>query len=243
MESQTPADSPLIAADVDTRAAGFLMLAATVASIVFVALDPVVSADTSRAILQGIVANGPAHRIVHAAELACVLCLAFGFTSLAARIGPRRPAVLGACVAYVAGCLAMVGAAITDGFVTGDVASYYLQAGHNVDTGREMIHLCYVVIQDLAAASWFFQSAGVLAMAVALLRERGLQRIVGVLGLATGAVPPIAIVATWPTMDTGVIVGILCAQAAWNAAAASLLLRRAAPRGAAMAMPRHALAT
>jgi len=217
------------AADADTRAAGLLMLVATAASIAFVALDPVVSADSSRAILQAIVANGPVHRVVHAAELACVLCLAFGFASLAARIGPRRPAVLGACVAYVAGCLAMVGAAITDGFVTGDVARYYLQAGHSADTGREMIHLCYVVVQDLAAASWFFQSAGVLAMALALLRGRGLQRAVGVLGLGTGALPPLAIVLAWPTMDTAVVVGVLCAQAAWNAAAATLLLRRPAP--------------
>jgi hypothetical protein len=242
MEPQEHDHRPSTAMDVDTRAAGFLMLVATVASIVFVALDPVVSADGSRAILQAIVANGPAHRVVHAAELACVLCLAFGFTSLAARIGPRRPAVLGACVAYVAGCLAMVGAAVTDGFVTGDVARYFLQAGHSADTGREMIHLCYVVVQDLAAASWFFQSAGVLAMAAALLREAGMRRIVGLVGLATGAVPPIAIVATWPTMDTGVIVGVLFAQAAWNAAAASLLLRRAPSHASAMPVSAGALA-
>jgi len=221
--------TPRRAADADTRAAGLLMLLATVASIAFVALDPVVSADTSRAILQAVVDNGPVHRVVHAAELACVLCLAFGFTSLAVRMGPRRPAVLGACIAYVAGCLAMVGAAVTDGFVTGDVARYYLQAGHIVDTCREMIHMCYVVVQDLAAASWFFQSIGVLAMALALLRGHGTERLVGMLGVATGAIPPVAILAAWPTMDTATIVGILCAQAVWNAAAGSLLLRRPAP--------------
>lgn len=226
MNPNESAGRPPIATQVDTRAAGVLMLAATVASIVFVALDPVVTADTSRTILEGIVANGPTHRIVHAIELACVASLAFGFTSLAARTGLRRPTVLGACIVYVVGCLAMVGAAITDGFITGDVASYYLQAGHSVDSGREMIHLCYVVIQDFAAASWFFQSVGVVAMAVALLGGRGLPRLVGALGLATGALPPIAIVATWPTMDTAVVVGILSAQVVWNVAAATLLLRR-----------------
>ena len=182
------------------------------------------------------------HRVVHAVELACVLCLAFGFASLAARIGPRRPAVLWACIAYVAGCLVMVGAAITDGFITGDVARYYLQAGHSVDTGREMIHLCYVLVQDLAAASWFFQSAGVLAMAVALLRERGLRRAVSLVGLATGAVPPIAIVATWPTMDTGVVLGILSAQLVWNVAAAVLLMRRPASGEASVALPHMPMA-
>ena len=240
MEPQESTPRP--GADADTRAAGLLMLLATVASITFVALDPVVSADSARAILQAVVANGPVHRVVHAAELACVLCLAFGFTSLAVRVGLRRPAVLGACIAYVTGCLAMVGAAVTDGFVTGDVARYYLQAGHSVDTGREMVHLCYVVVQDLAAASWFFQSIGVLAMASALLRGRGAERLVGLLGVATGAVPPIAILATWPAMDTAIIVGILGAQAVWNAAAGSLLLLRPAPGRRVPASPAHALA-
>ena len=242
MNTHESAGQPAIAAHADTRAAGFLMLTATVVSIVFVALDPVVVADTSRTILEGIVANRPTHRLVHAVELACVLSLAFGFTTLAARMGLRRPAVLGACIAYVLGCLAMVGAAITDGFITGDVAGYYLQAGHSVDTGREMIHLCYVVVQDFAAASWFFQSVGVLALAAALLRERGLPRIVGALGLATGALPPLAIVTTWPAMDTAVVVGILSAQMVWNAAAATLLLRRVAQRTPDVAMSQGALA-
>ena len=242
MNPHEPACHPAIAAHADTRAAGILMLTATVVSIAFVALDPVVVGGTSRAILEGIVANRSTHRIVHAVELACVLSLMFGFASLAARTGLRRPAVLGACIAYVVGCLAMVGAAITDGFITGDVASYYLQAGHNVDTGREMIHLCYALVQDFAATSWILQSVGVLAMAVALLRERGLQRVVGALGLATGALPPIAIVATWPTMDTAVVIGILSAQMVWNVAAATLLLWRAGPSRPGVAMSQGALA-
>lgn len=227
---------------VDTRAAGLLMLASAIASIAFVALDPEVTATTSRAILEGIVANGPMHRMVHAIELACVLGLASGFASLAASTGTRRFAVRGALIAYVVGCVAMVIAAITDGFLTGDVASYYLRAGHSVDTGREMIHLCYAVVQDFAAVAWFLQSAGVLAMSLALMRERGLQRVVGMLGLATGAVPPIAIVATWPTMDGGVVIGVLSVQLVWNVAAAVLLMRRTASDEASIATPRVSMA-
>ena len=219
---------PAGAGRVDTRVAGIVMLASAVASIAFVALDPMVTGTTSRAILEGIVANAPMHRLVHAVELACVLGLAFGFTSLAASTGARRPAVLGAWLAYVFGCLAMVGAAVTDGFVTGDVAGYYLQAGHGVDTGREMVHLCYVVIQDAAAVSWCFQSVAVLALSLALLRERGLRRVVSLIGLATGALPPIALVATWPRMDDVVVIGILSAQLLWNVVAATLLMRRSA---------------
>jgi len=210
----------------DTRAAGILLALAAVVSIAFVALDPEVRATTSRTILEALVANAPMHRLVHAVELACVAALGFGFVSLASRLGWRRPAVLGASLTYLVGCIAMVAAAVTDGFITGDVASYYLQPGHSVDTGREMIHLCYVVVQDFAMASWFFQSVGVLIMAGALLRRQGLPRVVGVLGLATGALAPIAILATYPAMDTTVVVGILLSQLVWNAAAATLLLNR-----------------
>ena len=242
MNMHESAGSPASPLRVDTRTAGILMLAAAILSIVFVALDPEVTATTSRTILEAMVANGPRHRLVHAVELACVLGLAYGFTSLAAKAGTQRPAVRGALIAYLFGCLAMVGAAVTDGFITGDVASYFLSAGHSVDTGREMIHLCYTVVQDFATASWFFQSVGVLAMAFALVRERGLQRVVGVLGLATGAIPPIAILATWPTMDTVVVIGVLSAQLVWNVAAAVLLLRRPAPRAAGLAMSQPALA-
>ena len=210
----------------DTRAAGILLALAAVVSIVFVALDPEVNAKTSRTILEALVANAPMHRLVHAVELACVAGLGFGFVSLASRLGWRRPAVIGGSLTYLVGCIAMVVAAVTDGFITGDVASYYLQPGHSVDTGREMIHLCYVVVQDFATASWFFQSVGVLTLASVLLQRQGLQRVVGVLGLATGALAPIAIVATYPAMDTPVVVGILLAQLVWNAAAATLLLNR-----------------
>jgi hypothetical protein len=67
---------------------------------------------------------------------------------------------------------------------------------------------------------------GVLTMAGALLQRKGLERVVGALGLATGALAPIAIVATYPVMDTTVVVGILLAQLVWNLAAATLLLKR-----------------
>ena len=224
-----------------TRTAGILMLASAVLSIVFVALDPAVAATTSRATLEGMAAVGPRHRAVHAVELACVLGLALGFTSLAARLGTQRAAVRGALIAYLVGCLAMMAAAVTDGFVTGDVAAYYLRAGHSVDTGREMIHLCYVVVQDFAAAAWCLQSVGVLALAFTLLRERGLPRIVGALGLSSGALPPVALVATWGAMDGGVVMGILLAQLVWNVAA-SVLLMRPTTRETGLAMPLRASA-
>ena len=98
----------------------------------------------------------------------------------------------------------------------------------------------------LPISSWTFQSVAVLALSLALLRECGLRRVVSLVGLATGTIPPIALVATWPTMDDAVVIGILSAQLLWNVAAATLLMRRAAPAGPAgpaPAMSTEALAT
>ena len=210
----------------DQRSAGALMLVAAIASIVFVAIDPVAGGDDARAILQSMTANAPMHRIVHAVEMACLFGLAFGMASLAARLGAQRPVVRAGAMAYLAGSLAMLGAAVVDGFVTVDAASYFLRDGHSVETGREVVHMCYAVIQDLAMVSWFLQSIGVLALASALVRERGARRVGGVVGLVTGALPPIAILASYPRMDTAVVVGILLVQLAWNLVVAGLLLRR-----------------
>jgi hypothetical protein len=75
-----------------------------------------------------------------------------------------------------------------------------------------------------------------------LLRECGLRRVVSLVGLATGTIPPIALVATWPTMDDAVVIGILSAQLLWNVAAAALLVRRSAPTRPIGVRPQGALA-
>jgi hypothetical protein len=231
LETPTMTARPL-----DTRAAGALMIAATIVSIAFILLDRGASGTGARAVLESLAAIAPWRRLVHIVEGACVLAFAFGTASLALRLDVRRPAVLFGGLAALGGAMAMLGAAVSDGFITSDIAVRYLMPNHEAQAGLELVRFAGIAVQDLATMSWVLQSVGVMALSAALVADGGFHRRIGVIGFVT-ALPVIAIVTLAPFIDPPMIVAILGAQMGWNLASAWLLLRRepeaglAAPRG------------
>lgn len=220
-----PFDEAARAGDARTRPAALALVAATIASIAAVAFDPSVQAKGAHDILAALVQLAPVHRAVHVVEMAAVLSFSWAFLTLALRVGVRRPAVLAATIAYLAGMAAMLGATLFDGFVTPDVAATWLRPNHEAQAGLELVRLCGLLIQDLATLSWVLQSVGVLAVSTALMADGEGRRRLGIVGLVTGALPLAAVLAV-PQIDVAVIIGILLAQAAWNLGCAALLLRR-----------------
>jgi len=214
----------------DTRAAGALMIAAAITSIVFILLDREPSGVGARALLESLASIAPWRRLVHVVESACVLSFAFGMASLAVRLDPRRPSVLLGTLVWLAGAMAMLGAAITDGFITSDIAVRYLLPNHDPQAGLELVRLASVAVQDLATMSWVLQSVGVMGLSVALVADGGFHRRIGVVGLVT-ALPVIALVTIPSFIDQSMIVAILLAQMGWNLASAWLLMRREASDG------------
>jgi len=59
-----------------------------------------------------------------------------------------------------------------------------------------------------------------------LLRERGMPRVIGAIGLLAGALPAAIVFVVGSHMTDAIVVGILLAQAIWNLAAATLLIGR-----------------
>ena len=216
----------------DTRAAGVLMIAAAIASLVFIVLDRQPGGAGARALLESLASIAPWRRMVHVVESACMLSFAFGMASLALRLDPRRPGVLLGALAWLAGAMAMLGAAVTDGFITSDIAVRYLLPNHDPQAGLELVRLASIAVQDLATMSWVLQSVGVMALSTALVADGGFHRRIGIVGFVT-AVPVIALVTLMPFIDQDVIVAILLAQLAWNLASAWLLMRRDVHDGAA----------
>lgn len=84
-----------------------------------------------------------------------------------------------------------------------------------------------VALTDIARVAWVCQSVAAVAWAYALLREGGLARVLGMVGLVSGALPAIAVIAVGQHMTESVVVGILLVQAVWNLTAATYLLRGA----------------
>ena len=207
------------------RGTAALVALATFASIGFILIHPAARGPGSRAILEGIAAFAAQDRLVHAAEMACVLAFGVGAVALARRLDASRSTVQAALVATLSGLALMLVATLFDGFVTPDVAIAFLRPGHDVEVGRALAGFAGVVVQDAALVAWVMQALGTLGYAAALARgDRGERRAAAVAAIC-GVAPLAVLFAAYPVMDQGVILSVLGGQLAWNVATVWLLWR------------------
>lgn len=215
--------------DSTARNAGLVILLSAIASIVAVALDVGAPGSDPLSILQGMVKIRETHQLVHVVAMACIGGLMFGFTVLAQRLGLRRAPVLAGLIAYSAGSMLMLVATTIDGFISTDTAALFAtKTPEAVRVGYWMIQtMAGVALTDIARVAWICQSVAAVAWAYALLREGGLARMLGMIGIVSGALPAIAVAAAGQQMTATVVVGILLVQAIWNLTAATYLMRGA----------------
>jgi hypothetical protein len=224
-ETSQPAGKPL-AASLDTRTAGCVIAASAIASIVFVALDQGASGKDALSIMQSMVKAQPMHQLVHVVAMACLGGFMYGYSVLSQRLGLHRTPVLIGLVSYSLGTVLMLLATVIDGFVSTDAAAMFIAGPPaSIDQGMQIVNtLSGVLLPDLARVAWVFQSVAAVAWSCALLRERGIQRAAGVIGLLAGALPAAIVFVVGSNMTDAVVVGILLAQGIWNFAAAVSLV-------------------
>ncbi|MEC5218171.1 hypothetical protein RCH09_003140 [Actimicrobium sp. GrIS 1.19] len=215
--------------DTTARNAGLVIVLCAIASIAAVALDSSAQGSDALSILQSMVKLRDAHQLVHIVAMTCVGGLMFGFTVLSQRLGLRRAPVLAGLIAYAAGSMLMLVATTIDGFISTDTAALFAtESPEAVRVGYWMIQtMAGVALTDIARVAWVCQSLAAVAWASAMLRESGLTRRLGVIGLVSGALPAVAVVAAGQAMTETVVVGILLVQGIWNLTAATYLLRGA----------------
>jgi hypothetical protein len=193
-------------------------------------------------ILQSMVQIQQWHQFVHIVAMACIGGFMFGYTVLSQRLGLRRAPVLAGLIAYGFGSVLMFIATVIDGFISTDTAALFVtKSPEAVRVGYWMVQaIAGVALTDIARVAWVCQSVAALAWAFSLLRERGLARKLGVVGLVSGALPAGAVFAAGSHMTETVVVGILLVQLIWNLTAATYLLTGSkVPRTADPAPARH----
>jgi hypothetical protein len=212
---------------IDTRLAGIVILLAAILSIVFVALDTGASGSDPAAIMQSMVQGQQMHRVVHIVAMACLAGFMYGYTALSQKLGLQRAPVAIGLVTYGMGVVLMLIATLIDGFISVDTAAAFVtKSSDALLVGYRMIQVMEnIALTDIARVSWIFQSAAAIAWSCALLADGGFRRKVGVAGLIAGALPAAAVIAAGSNMTITVVVGVLLLQAAWNVAAAILLVR------------------
>jgi hypothetical protein len=208
------------------RSAGLIIIISALASIAAVALDSAAQGRDPQSILQSMVNIRESHQLVHVVAMACIGGLMFGFTVLSQRLGLRRAPVLAGLIAYGAGSMLMFIATIIDGFIGTDTAALFVtKSPEAVRAGYWMIQvIAGVALTDIARVAWVCQSLAAVAWSLALLRDTGLGRKVGMIGVVTGALPGVAVVVAGANMTESVVVGVLLLQGLWNLGAAAYLL-------------------
>lgn len=219
--------APAIPALSDGRLAGLAILLSAIVSTGTVALDRGASGKTTQEILQGMVKIQAWHQDVHVVAMACICGLMYGYTVLSQRLDLRRAPVLIGLMTYAFGSLLMLAATILDGFIsTGIAADFVNGTPEAMQAARWMIHVVEsIALTDIARVAWVLQSVAAIAWSAALLRDAGMRRVVGCIGLVAGGLPAAMVIAAGAQMDLSVVIGTLLLQAVWNLAAGVLLLR------------------
>jgi hypothetical protein len=208
------------------RGAGLIVIISALASIAAVALDTAATGRDPLSILQSMVNLRASHQLVHVVAMACIGGLMFGFTVLSQRLGLQRAPVLVGLIAYSAGSMLMLVATIIDGFIGTDTAALFVtKSPEAVRVGYWLIQvIAGIALTDIARVAWVCQSLAAVAWSLALLRDTGPARKVGMAGVVTGALPGVAIVIAGANMTETVVVGVLLLQGIWNLGAAACLL-------------------
>ena len=163
---------------------------------------------------------------VHGTLIALLLVTLHCLFEFASTRGFARPLVRSGAIAYATGAVVMIGAALVSGFVIADVASL---VPHETPVDLQIVHalliLCGILNQACANFGAIAMSAGIGLWSLDLLRDRGLIRLVGMLGCVIGLVPVIALPIGAIHLDVHGMLGVVLLQALWNLAIAALLLR------------------
>ena len=220
--------------DIDTQAAfdrrvcGWTLIVAAGLSVAGMLNHPAAGGH-GLAAAQTIAGIGAAASAVHGFLMVVLGAIVFGFTGLTARLGWNTPTARAAFVAYAAGAMAMLGAAVINGFVMARVAHGLLKRGV---TDPALIDALFSALSALAE-TWAQVGVGGQGIAIALWSAALVRRNLplAILG-ACVAVPTLAGMAGVFALDVHGYLGVVIAQALWTIAIGFALLtdRLPAPR-------------
>jgi hypothetical protein len=213
------------------RVAGFVLGAAALLMLIAISHHPVAPRRRGLEALQGVVSVGPADRIVHGLLVLIIFAMIFSFTVYT--LGRVRLSICAlAWVAFFAGDMCVIGAALTDGFFVPAFAESYL-AGAPIDAapGLAILKAAAVAIQVLTKFGFLALSAATFFWSIDLFLDRGPatqrnrarpgfpSRLIGLLGLIA-SIAIVALLIFGGTVNVHSLLIIVALQALWYLAIA-----------------------
>jgi hypothetical protein len=210
------------------RFAGRLLIAASLLEELAMAHHPTVGAHDTVAAMREIGRLSALSGTVHGALIALMLASFYCLTEFCLQRGLRRPLVRAGLIAYAAGVIAMIGAAMISGFVVADLAAQVMRTtAIDQQTSAQLLAFCHVLNQNLAKLGVVAMSAGIAFWSIGLLHDRGFARGVGVLGCAIGPLPLAALAFGMLHLDVRGMGAVVLLQALWCVGIGIVIHRRA----------------
>jgi hypothetical protein len=164
--------------------------------------------------LEAITQLGAADRAVHGILIVIIFAMIFSFTvySLSrSRLHIGAPA----WVAFFAGSMSVIGAALIDGFFVPAFAERYLRmVPTDAAPGLAILNASSIAIQILTRFGFLALSAATLLWSIDLLLERGRARVIGSLGILV-AMAVVAMLIFAATINVHSLLLIVGLQALW----------------------------
>jgi hypothetical protein len=207
-------------------AAGIAIACCALVTIVAIAHHPTVSARAPAEAMRQMVQVATADRVVHGVLIAIMGALLYGFAIFSLRRGLHRQTTVPALIAFTAGIVAVIGAALIDGFLTPAIAERY--AGAPPDAIKAAVPLLVfgaLTIQILSKLGFVAMSIGVAFWSADLIATPGVVRATGVIGFVSG-IAAIGVLTFAGQLNPHSLSAIVIVQAVWYLAVAVLLVRR-----------------
>ena len=209
-----------------SAAAGITMILCAAVSVVAVAHHPAIEhATTAADVLAQMVRLSGVDEAVHGILIVAACGLLFGLAAFAARRGLHDDAVLAGLVAYGVGTVAVIAAALIDGFLLPAIAARYATAPPpRPATAVQIITVCAAAVQ-IATKTWLLATSfAVLAWSFGLLRYRGPLRVTGAGGIVS-TVLVLAVLAFSATLNPHNLGAVVVLQTLWYVAVGALMTR------------------
>lgn len=151
--------------------AGLILIFAAFGSLIAAAHHPVIEARERDELLARIPETAFTNRFVHGALILCGVALLFAFCRFARRQGIERTPVLLGLIFFALGTLAMIAAALIDGFFVPEIGASYLPAtGAMADAGFSLLQFCSIAIQLFTKSSLIATSSATLLWSISFVR-------------------------------------------------------------------------
>jgi hypothetical protein len=205
---------------------GSILILAAFAAVVAVLHHPVIRVHDQQEFLAQVPGSAVTDRFVHGALILCAVALLFAFSRFAQRQGLQRPSVLLGLIFYLFGTIAVIGAALIDGFFVPEIAASYLNGPPGTtDNPMELVRFCSIAIQLFTKSSMVAVSLAILVWSIGLFRDGGRPRIMAAaVGVIAMLVQLYILVFGGPVITAHTIVFVVLAQMIWYLVVGWLLI-------------------